>query len=598
MPDEAFAEVAVRNIRITNTTRLRLVTVIAVFRAHEDIGIFPQFFTDRGVLLHIGLQCRVVLQKLLVVDERWVLTNLIGDFAVAVEELVEAPQLPARDVAVPVTLVLIPVHASAVGVLVAVIAVFRAHERIGIFPQFFTDRGVLLHIGLQCRVVLQKLLVVDERWVLTNLIGDFAVAVEELVEAPQLPARDVAVPVTLVLIPVHASAVGILVAVIAVFRAHEGIGIFPQFFTDRGVLLHIGLQCRMVLQKLLVVDERWVLTNLIGDFAVAVEELVEAPQLPARDVAVPVTLVLIPVHASAVGILVAVIAVFRAHEGIGIFPQFFTDRGVLLHIGLQCRVVLQKLLVVDERWVLTNLIGDFAVAVEELVEAPQLPARDVAVPVTLVLIPVHASAVGILVVVIAVFRAHEGIGIFPQFFTDRGVLLHIGLQCRMVLQKLLVVDERWVLTNLIGDFAVAVEELVEAPQLPPRDVAVPVTLVLIPVHASAVGILVAVIAVFRAHEGIGIFPQFFTDRGVLLHIGLQCRMVLQKLLVVDERWVLTNLIGDFAVAVEELVEVRQLPARNVAILIRLFIVIARGRALHGRGLRPCGDSEPEKHRQA
>src|SRR5215472_2935280 len=99
MPGEEFAEVAVRIIRITNTTRLRLVTVIAVFRAHECIGIFPQFFTDRGVLLHIGLQCRVVLQKLLVVDERWVLTNLIGDFAVAVEELVEAPQLPARDVA-------------------------------------------------------------------------------------------------------------------------------------------------------------------------------------------------------------------------------------------------------------------------------------------------------------------------------------------------------------------------------------------------------------------------------------------------------------------------------------------------------------------
>src|SRR6516225_1030143 len=414
MPGEEFTEVAVRIIRITGTTRLRLVTVIAVFRAHECIRIFLEFFTDRGVLLHIGLQCRVVLQKLLVVDERWILTNLLGNFVVAVEELVEARQLTAGNVAV--TLVLIAVHASTVGVLVAVIAVFRAHECIGIFPQFFTDRRVLLHIGLQCRMVLQKLLVVDERWVLTNLIGDFAVAVEELVEAPQLPARDVAVPVTLVLIPVHASAGGVLVAVIAVFRAHECIGIFPQFFTDRGVLLHIGLQCRVVLQKLLVVDERWVLTNLIGDFAVAVEELVEAPQLPARDVAVPVTLVLIPVHASAVGILVVVIAVFRAHEGIGIFPQFFTDRGVLLHIGLQCRMVLQKLLVVDERWVLTDLIGDFAVAVEELVEAPQLPARDVAVPVTLVLIPVHASAVGILVVVIAVFRAHECIGIFPQFF--------------------------------------------------------------------------------------------------------------------------------------------------------------------------------------
>src|SRR6516162_2646003 len=447
---------------------------------------------------------------------------------------------------------------------------------LGMGAQILLKFGMFMYVGI----------LLDERRILGEILCDFGMPGEEFAE------------VAMRIIRITNATRLRLVTVIAVFRAHECIGIFPQFFTDRGVLLHIGLQCRVVLQKLLVVDERWVLTTLLGDFAVAVEELVEAPQLPARDVAVPVTLVLIPVHASAGGVPVAVIAVFRAHECIGIFPQFFTDRGVLLHIGLQCRVVLQKLLVVDERWVLTNLIGDFAVAVEELVEAPQLPARDVAVPVTLVLIPVHASAGGVPVAVIAVFRAHECIGIFPQFFTDRGVLLHIGLQCRVVLQKLLVVDERWVLTNLLGDFAVAVEELVEAPQLPARDVAVPVTLVLIPVHASAVRVLAAVIAVFRAHEGIGIFPQFFTDRRVLLHIGLQCRVVLQKLLVVDERWVLTNLLGDFAVAVEELVEVRQLPARNVAILIRLFIVIARGRALHGRGLRPCGDIEPEKHRQA
>ena len=65
-------------------------TVVAVFRAHECFRIFPQFFTDRGVLLLAGLQCRVVLQKLLVVDERWVLTKLLSDLAVAVEKLVEA----------------------------------------------------------------------------------------------------------------------------------------------------------------------------------------------------------------------------------------------------------------------------------------------------------------------------------------------------------------------------------------------------------------------------------------------------------------------------------------------------------------------------
>src|SRR5215468_12290883 len=120
MPGEEFAEVTMRIIRITNTTRFEFVTVIAVFRAHEGIRIFPQFFTDRGVLLHIGLQCRVVLQKLLVVDERWVLMNFLGDFVVAVEELVEARQLPPRDVAVLITLVLIAVHASTVGVLVTV----------------------------------------------------------------------------------------------------------------------------------------------------------------------------------------------------------------------------------------------------------------------------------------------------------------------------------------------------------------------------------------------------------------------------------------------------------------------------------------------
>src|SRR5258706_10165403 len=102
----------------------------------------------------------------------------------------------------------------------------------------------------------------------------------------------------------------------------------------------------------------------------------------------------------------------------------------------------------------------------------------------------------------------------------------------------------------------AVHELVEVRQLSPRGVAVAFTLPTV---------LLTVKTILLPHEGVGIFLYFLANSRVLLQIRLQRTELLTTLPVSHQRRVFANLLGYFTMAVHELVEVRQLSPRGVAV---------------------------------
>src|SRR6516162_1922282 len=75
--------------------------VEAVFPVHEELGVFRNLLTNRRMILQVGLQSRMVLHKLGVVDQRRIRVQLFGNFAVVVEKLIEAGKFPTRDVVGP-----------------------------------------------------------------------------------------------------------------------------------------------------------------------------------------------------------------------------------------------------------------------------------------------------------------------------------------------------------------------------------------------------------------------------------------------------------------------------------------------------------------
>src|SRR5262249_37726708 len=64
-----------------------------------------------------------------------------------------------------------------------------------------------------------------------------------------------------------------------------------------------------------------------------------------------------------------------------------------------------------------------------------------------------------------------------------------------------------------------------------------------------------------------------------------------ELVVIKQRGILADLLGDFAMAVEKLVEVREFLSRDIAVLLRPVVLWAWG----GRGLCPCQCAGQEKH---
>src|SRR5262249_804536 len=63
---------------------------------------------------------------------------------------------------------------------------FRLHERTRVCRYCSAKFRMLLYDRLQCRVALHELPVVEQRWILTNLLGDFGMAVHEVVKHNQV----------------------------------------------------------------------------------------------------------------------------------------------------------------------------------------------------------------------------------------------------------------------------------------------------------------------------------------------------------------------------------------------------------------------------
>src|SRR5580658_2882407 len=116
-------------------------------------------------------------------------------------------------------------------------------------------------------------------------------------------------------------------------------------------------------------------------------------------------------------------------------------------IGLQCGMVLHEFLVIHQRRILAQLLGGFAVSVQELIEARQFFA-------------VGAIAI-VLAVIVAIFLPHEGVRIFLYLLANCRMLLQIGLKLRMVSDVFLVIHEGRIFAKLLGSFAVTHRETAE-----------------------------------------------------------------------------------------------------------------------------------------
>ena len=120
-----------------------------------------------------------------------------------------------------------------------------------------------------------------------------------------------------------------------------------------------------------------------------------------------------------------------------------------------------------------------------------------------------------------------------------------------------------------------VKKVIEAGQLAPGSVTIPVAVVIV-VPPVAVGIM-PFVALFAVLKGIGVFFDLLAHLRMLLEILLQLAVVLDEFRVVHQGWILPKLPGNLGMAVEEAIEVGQLPSSGIA-----------GLGLRSYGLSTCG----------
>jgi len=176
-------------------------------------------------------------------------------------------------------------------------------------------------------VVLHKFPVLDQRRILGELLCNVGMAAEELAG---LSVRTVAVSIA-----IAAELAIVLAAVVTSFLLHEGVRIFLRLFPNTRVFLQISLQRWMVLHEFVVIHQRRILANLLGDFAVLIEELIKICQFPARRTAIPIEIRILIAY----GILVAVpsnivymplVESFPLHEGVRICLYFLLNSRMIL----------------------------------------------------------------------------------------------------------------------------------------------------------------------------------------------------------------------------------------------------------------------------
>src|ERR1700722_363258 len=108
-----FVRIAVRAVAAAAI----LLTVIAVFVPHESIRMVLKLLADLRMILQVGVKRRMIFRKFTVVYERRGFAKLLGNFAVTVEELIEARHFPTSNVVASAS-------------FVAVEAIFVTHERV------------------------------------------------------------------------------------------------------------------------------------------------------------------------------------------------------------------------------------------------------------------------------------------------------------------------------------------------------------------------------------------------------------------------------------------------------------------------------------
>src|SRR5216684_3739442 len=72
---------------------------------------------------------------------------------------------------------------------------FPAHERVRVLAKLLANSGVALQKLLQCRVILNELLVVDQRRIFAQLLRDFRMAIHKPIHGRKLLAGYVPIPV-------------------------------------------------------------------------------------------------------------------------------------------------------------------------------------------------------------------------------------------------------------------------------------------------------------------------------------------------------------------------------------------------------------------
>src|SRR5258708_6181396 len=99
--------------------------------------------------------------------------------------------------------------------------------------------------------------------------------VHEPVHTCQFSARRVAISAAVVTILVA------FVSFVAIFLPHKGSRVLLELFADSRMVLQKFLQFRMLFDEVLVIDQRRILAELLGNFRMAVQELVHFCHLSA-----------------------------------------------------------------------------------------------------------------------------------------------------------------------------------------------------------------------------------------------------------------------------------------------------------------------------
>src|SRR5216683_3190010 len=260
----------------------------------------------------------------------------------------------------------------------------------------------------------------------------------------------------------------------------------------------------------------------------------------------------------------------RLHKHLRILLQPFLNTRVgfqkLLKLGMICL----EFLAVGQPGIVGKLLRESRMTAEEFTEVINIPAGRLVIAV--VLDPVEV-----------LFLPHETVWVLGNLLAYCRMLLHILLQRGMLLDKFLVLYQRWISAQLLGDFRMTVGKTIEARQFPTSRVVVP-------------PILAPIEALFLPHETIRVLGDFLSYSGMLLQILLQRGMILDKFLVRNQRGISAQLLGHFGMAVHKAIKARQLSTSRVVVL-RDGLCTTLGRKLCIRGYQPEQGCESQQHQK-